>query len=363
MATPLLRIGIVGTGGMANAHAGAFRRMKRVVLTACCDRDKKRAEEFAARHEIPRVFTAVEDLLEAELVDAISNVTPDAVHAEIAVKAAKAGVHILSEKPLATSVEEGEAMVRAVRKAGVVNMVNFSYRDSSAIQECARRVAAGDIGRVMHVESSYLQCWLSSTVWGDWRTRPGWLWRLSTAHGSLGALGDIGCHLYDATALLAGDIEQIVCRLKTFDKGVRGNRLGAYRLDANDSFASTVVFRGGGLGSVHSSRWATGQKNSLSFKIYGDEGAFRINLDEAWDQYDVCAGKKDVATATFQRKKARPTRRNYERFVRAIRSGVADPSDFANGLKVQRYLAASVESSETGRWVKLRASAASAGRS
>ena len=100
-------------------------------------------------------------------------------------------------------------------------------------------------------------------------------WRLSSKHGSAGDLGDIGCHIYDMTTLLCGDIAEINCQLRTFDKGVPGNQLGEYVLDANDSFVSIVSFANGGLGTIHSSRWATGQANSLRVRVYGDEGAHR----------------------------------------------------------------------------------------
>lgn len=348
-----VRIGIVGTGGMANGHAGQFRRMPRVKLTACCDIDRQRAEEFAARHEIPHVFTSPLALFDSGLVDGISNVTPDTVHADVAIAAAHAGLHILSEKPLAMNVEEGRAMVRAVRKAGVVNLVNFSFRDSSALQECARRIAAGDIGRVMHVEGSYLQAWLPSKVWGDWRTRTAFLWRLSTQHGSMGTLGDIGCHLLDGVAFVGGDIAEISCRLENFHKGVPRNRMGEYRLDANDSFSATLLFRDGGLGVAHATRWATGQTNSLALRIYGDVGGIRIDRDRSMDHYEICVGK-DVDTSTWRTVKARPAPNTYRRFVNAIRNGTQEASDFVNGLKVQAYLEACMASHETGGFVKVR---------
>ena len=337
------RIGIIGTGGMAHAHARKFKEIRGVQLAACCDIDPDRAKRFAEEFDIPVVFTDPARMMREVELDGVANVTPDATHAPIAIAAAKAGVPILSEKPLATSYAEGKRMVAAVRKAGIVNMVNFSYRDSSALQDAARRIARGDIGRILHVESSYLQSWLSSKVWGDWRTTPAWLWRLSTRHGSLGVLGDVGCHLYDATCLLAGPIAEIFCRLETYPKGVKGERVGEYRLDANDSLVSSVRFANQAIGAIHSSRWASGQKNSLRFRIFGDAGAVSVDLDQSWTEYQLCAGR-DLDKAEWKTVRPKATPNNYQRFVRAIRTGEADPSDFANGLRVQAYLHYSIES-------------------
>lgn len=349
MSVRKVRVGIIGTGGMAHAHAKHFRELPGVVLAACCDVDESKAQKFAADHEIPEVYTDYREMFRNAPLEAVSSVTPDAVHAEVAVAAAKAGLHILSEKPLAVSVKEGRAMLRAVRRAGVMHMVNFSYRDAPALQAAATRIQRGDIGRVMHVETSYLQSWLCSRGWGDWRTSSQWLWRLSTEHGSAGTLGDIGCHLYDATALLAGPIRSISCRLETFSKGVRGNRVGEYVLDANDSFVSTVQFAHGALGAVHATRWASGHLNSLRFRVYGDAGAIEVDLDHSLREIRMCRGARNLDRAQWRSVRVPETPNNYRRFVRAIRTGEPDPSDFANALQVQACLAASIRSHEENR--------------
>ncbi|MCX7935307.1 MAG: Gfo/Idh/MocA family oxidoreductase, partial [Planctomycetota bacterium] len=267
-----IRLGIIGTGGMAHAHAKNFQPIKGVMLVACCDVVKERAEQFAAQYGIKAVYTDYRRMLDREKLDAVTNVTPDAYHCPISLAVLKAGIPILCEKPLATSLAEAKRMAAAAKKARVINMVNFSYRNSCALQEAAVWIRQGKIGDLRHVEASYLQSWLVSCAWGDWRKRPGLAWRLSTRHGSLGDLGDIGCHAYDATALLCGEIAEISCRLRTFPKGVPGNRLGEYILDANDSFAATLLFKNGALGVIHSSRWATGHLNSLRFRVYGTKG-------------------------------------------------------------------------------------------
>jgi len=336
----MVKIGIIGTGGMANAHATEFKKIKGVKLAACCDISAERAEAFAKKHEISKVYTDYRAMLGKEKLDGVANVTPDAMHAEISLAVIEHGVAILCEKPLATSLADAKKMRDAALKAGVINMVNFSYRNSCALQKAAEVIQAGTIGRIMHVEASYLQSWLANTCWGDWRDNPGLTWRLSTAHGSAGDLGDIGCHIYDMTTLLCGDIDEINCTLRTFDKGVPGNQLGEYVLDANDSFVSTVSFANGALGTIHSSRWATGQCNSLRVRVYGDQGAIEVDLDKSYEEYRICKGK-DVETFKWKTVKCKSTPNNYERFIRSIKTGKNDVNDFVNGTKIQAYLESS----------------------
>lgn len=349
----MLRIGIIGTGGMAKSHAQRFQEIRGVKLTACCDVSRERAQEFAEKYAIPACYTDYREMLANEQLDGVSNVTPDAMHAEIALAVIARGVAILSEKPLATSLADANAMADAAKRAGVINMVNFSYRNASALQKAAVAIRAGKIGKPIHVESSYLQSWLVASNWGDWRTSPALTWRLSSGHGSAGVLGDLGCHIYDATSLLCGNIAEIDCKLKTFDKGVPDNRLGEYKLDANDSFVSTVAFGNGAIGTIHSSRWALGHINSLKLYIAGDEGAIEVDLDRSYHEYRICAGTKNINSASWKTVKCAPTPNNHQRFIRAIKTGDNDDNDFANGARIQAYLHYSMLSDKQREPVKV----------
>lgn len=349
----MIRIGIIGTGGMAKWHAQEFVKAPGVKVTACCDVNEDRARQFAEQWKIPAVYTDFRRMLREQEFDGVTNITPDPFHAEISLATIAKGVAILCEKPLATTLADARKMNQAARRRGVINMVNFSYRNSCGLQAAAKVIAAGGIGRVMHVEASYLQSWLAHVGWGDWRVAPNMTWRLSTKHGSAGVLGDLGCHIYDLTTLLAGDIVQIQSKLKTFDKGQPGNRLGPYRLDANDSFVSTVMFRNGAIGTIHSSRWASGHHNSLRARVYGDQGAIEVDLDVAWDSYKICRGSDCQKAAKWEVVKCKPTPNNIQRFLKSIRTGKNDPNDFANGTKIQAYLHTSMLSDKLGKAVKV----------
>lgn len=348
----MIRIAIVGTGGMANSHAKHYAQIKGVKLVAGVDVNPERAKAFCDTHNIPNAYSSIEELLKGCAFDAASVVTPDAFHVACALPLVKAGKHVLCEKPIAPTAPEAKALVTAAAKAGVINMINFSYRNASALQYAHQLVAAGKLGRIMHFEAHYLQAWLASPIWGDWRTNDCWLWRLSTKHGSKGVLGDVGVHITDLAAFAANDtIKTVNGALKTFHKA-KGNQIGAYSLDANDSSYMRVELAGGGMGTICATRWASGQANSLALNLYGDQGALRLDLDKSYTELEVCLGK-DQQKAKWKTVRCKATPNMYQRFIKSIKSGKNDPSDFGRGYEVQRVLDAVIKSDASGKTVNL----------
>ena len=347
----MIRVGIVGTGGMARYHAEAFNSFKNCRVVAGCDVNEERLKKFAEKHKIKETFNSVDKMLESVKLDAVSVVTPDSSHTEVSLKVIGKGIHVLCEKPLATNEKDARKMAEAARKKRVITGVNFSYRKSAAVEKASRMVKEGKLGRIIHVEASYLQSWLVSKAWGDWHTSPQWLWRLSKRHRSNGTLGDIGVHIYDMVSYIAGDFREIHCVLKTFDKGVK--KLGEYVFDANDSFISTVKFKNGALGTIHSSRWATGHINSLRLRVYGDKGALEIDLDKSCDSMRVCIGSKNIDKANWAEVKCPEVKTIYERFINSVKLGKQMQPDFETGARIQAYLDKSFLSDKLKKWVKI----------
>ena len=332
---------------MARHHVEAYQALDGVAVAAAADPREEPLAEFAETWAIPSRYRDYREMLEAENLDGVSIVTPDASHAEISIACLERGIPVLCEKPMASTLQDADRMHAAWLKAGVPGMINYSKRNSAGLQKARELIATGEIGEIRHAEASYLQSWLTTTDWGDWRENPRLTWRLSTRHGSMGTLGDIGCHIYDMAAFLCGDITEIYCRLETYDKGI--DRVGEYVLDANDSMAATVVFAGGVIGSIHSTRWAPGFRNREFVRVCGTRGTVEVDLDKSLDTCRLfLAGDEDWTTVT-----ADPTPSNYQRFVTAVREGTTDPSDFANGLQVQKYLDASMRSAAERRPVVL----------
>ena len=342
-----VRLAIIGTGGMAANHAKRFLDIAGCKLVAAVDVSAERVATFAATHGIANTFASVEALLAWNQFDAVSIVTPDAFHAAQSIQCLKAGKHVLCEKPLALNHADAMKMVVAAKKAGVINMVNLSYRDWPAIQGVAKVIASGKIGEIRHVEASYLQSWLPSKVWGDWRTTPAWLWRLSTKHGSRGVLGDVGVHIVDFATFPAGPIKSVYGKLKAFDKA-KGNQVGEYVLDANDSAVMTVEFANGALGTIHTTRWSGGHANRLFLKISGTKGSVEIDSERSTTSYKISVGP-DLDKAAWKEVATKPTPHNYARFIKSIRTGKQDQPDFARGAEVQKVLDACITSDAAGK--------------
>ena len=248
-----------------------------------------------------------------------------------------AGKHVLCEKPLATSEADANAMAQAAADAGVVNMVNLTYRNVPALMHAAQLVAEGRIGDVRHFEASYLQSWLTQDAWGDWATEDQWLWRLSTAHGSMGVLGDVGVHIIDFASFAAGaTVDRVSCRLQTFDK-VEGGKIGKYTLDANDSAAMHMQLANGAIGVIHASRFASGHLNDLRLRLYGTKGGLDLRFENRESALFISEGD-DLTSAKWVSLTPPDVPTNYERFIAAIREGTAVFPDFARGAALQRVL-------------------------
>jgi predicted dehydrogenase len=349
----VVRIGIVGTGKMGKSHAHAFRVLKGVELEACFDVDLARAQAFAAEQGVRRAVTRLEDLLES--CDAVSVVTPDRFHAPISLQVLAAGKHLLCEKPLAVTLAEARQVAAAARQAalrGVIHMVSFSYRRAAAVEKASELVRAGRLGDLRHVHGFYLQTWLSAPVWGHW-TEDLWLWRLQTAAGSGGVLGDVGCHLLDLATCVAGAADAVRCDLRTYPKVTRDGQPATSwqgrELDANDSAVIQLELSGGAVGMIQATRWATGHKNHLRLEVHGTRGALLIDLDQGENLLQACLGK-DVSACVWRPMELKPAPTIYERFVRAIRTGRQAQPDVLRGAEVQAYLDACERSARSGKW-------------
>jgi predicted dehydrogenase len=332
-----IRMLVLGTGGMARSHVMQFRDDPRVEVVAACDVLPGRARDFAAAHAVPRHFTDLDEALRWDGFDACANVTPDPVHHPTTMKLIAAKKHVLCEKPLAETFALADEMATAAEKAGIVNMVNLTYRNVAALQKAARFIAAGEIGEVRHLEASYRQSWLVGNHWGDWSTDPKWLWRLSQKHGSLGVLGDVGIHILDFAAYAVAMMPvEVTARLKTFDKA-KGGRIGDYVLDANDSAIMSVSFGNGALGVIHCSRFMTGYDNVLKLDVFGTAGAVEVKHTPGWTEIRCCSGT-DVHTLAWRPLVPEAVETIYRRFITAIVTGKPESPDFRRGADLQKVL-------------------------
>jgi len=349
-----LRVAVVGCGGMANSHLSKFTGERNVQIVACCDVLEASARQFAERHSIPAWYTDYRKLLAREQLDAVAVVTSDVAHAAVSIAAFKKGLHVLCEKPLATSLAEAKRMLAAAKASGKMHMVNFSYRPYVALERARQLVDEGRLGRIIHVEASYLQQWLASDAWGDWRKVPALQWRMSRKHRG-GVLVDIGCHILIFTTHVVGDITSLQCRMKSFDKGVPKNTWKGYKLDADDSFAVTAEFASGAFGVIHATRWASGHNNALRLRVFGDKGALAIDTEVGKDKLQLCVGEFQARNLLWNTLTIpTPESSNYARFIRSIRTGKSEEPTFEDGVKIQGYLEACQQSAKSGKMLRVK---------
>ncbi|WP_269446583.1 Gfo/Idh/MocA family protein [Cephaloticoccus capnophilus] len=339
-----VKILMVGAGGQGKGHSARYQQMPGVEVVAAVDVQAELLAAFAKEYKIPNTFSSVEEAIAWGQFDAVSNVTPDRFHYPTTLPLLAAGKHVLCEKPLATNAADAVKMAEAAAKAGVVNAVNFSYRSGGAMQKAAELVRSGLIGEVRFFEASYLQSWLHQPAWGEWTTTPQWLWRLSSAHGSKGALGDVGVHIVDfATYVMDLPVADVSCRFALHNKAP-GNKIGEYVLDANDSATMQVSLANGALGTISQTRVASGHLNDLRLKAYGTKGALEVSTSGELGTLTACL-EADLEKPKWQSIEVAPVTDNQARFIAAIRGedGPRAP-DFARGAEIQKVLDAAEES-------------------
>ena len=350
-----IRIGIVGTGGMANAHARFFKGMRGVEMTACFDLDTERAIAYAERHAVRYAVDSLPRLLDA--VDAVAVVTSDASHASISLQTLKAGKHLFCEKPLTVTLAEARKVARAYREArgkGVIGMVNFSHRGAH-FDRAVEMVQRGDLGDLRYIRSHYLQGFLASK--GGWQS-PAALWRLQTSKGSAGVLGDLGCHLLDFTTGVCGSLRGLRCTMATHPKidseGKACTRFDGAALDANDTVTIDLDFSDHTYGHCQTTRWACGRRNDVKLEVHGTEGGVSLGHTHPDKPFIRLFKARDLKKATWKDVRVPPITWTWRRFIRAIRTGKPEQPDITRGAEIQALLDACQRSAKSGKRERVR---------
>ncbi|MFC9543192.1 Gfo/Idh/MocA family protein [Streptomyces sp. NPDC056956] len=378
---PRLRVGMVGYAFMGAAHSQGWRTAGRVFdlplhpeLAVICGRDAAAVRAAADRHGWAATETDWRALVERDDVDLVDICTPGDSHAEIALAALAAGKHVLCEKPLANTVAEAEAMVRAADEAaarGRTAMVGFNYRRVPATALARRMVAEGRIGTLRHVRVSYLQDWLVDPQFPL-------TWRLRREQAGSGSLGDLGAHIVDLAQYLAGEhLAGVSALTETFVRhrplptaatsGLAAvSAAGTGEVTVDDAALFTGRFASGALASFEATRYATGRKNALRIELNGERGSLAFDL-ERLNELSYHDGTEPGTHAGFRRILVTEPDHPYldawwppghglgyehtfvhqaRDLVHAVAEGRTPDPSFADGLQVQRVLAAVEESAE-----------------
>jgi len=272
-------------GGGEGAFIGAVHRMAAALdgdwrlVAGAFSSDAGRNARTADRLNLDpaRAYPTLDALLagercrpEGERADAVAIVTPNHLHAPMAIAALEAGFHVLCEKPMALSVAEAQAIADAARAGGRRFGLAFTYSGYPLVAEARARVARGDLGTIRLVQVEYLQGWLSRAIdaggnrQAEWRTDP-------ARAGLGGCLGDIGTHAFHLAEHVTGlEVDAVSADLAIH---VPGRRL-------DDDVGALLRFRGGARGILSVSQVAAGEENGLRLRVYGTRGGLEWSQTE-----------------------------------------------------------------------------------
>ena len=379
---------MIGGGFMGKAHTMAYAAMPMFFWPApaiphrkvVVDVNDVLAEEARQRFGFEEASSDWKDTIARDDIDVVDICTPNNVHAEIAIAAAKAGKHIICEKPLARTVEEARAMTKAVKEAGVTNMVAFNYRRTPAVALAKRFIDEGRIGKILNFRGTYLQ---------DWSADPNGplSWRFQKNIAGSGAIGDIGTHVVDMAHYLVGNITEVNAITKTYIKerpiqagGV--DKLGASDkktdaplgiVDVDDEVLSLIRFETGAVGTLEATRNAYGRNNFLTLEIHGEEGSIHFNYERR-DELQVMFASDPGDARGFRTIYTGPAHPygdglwpipglgiGYSEtkivecrdFFAAIVNGETPTPDFAEALQTELVADALIKSGQTGNWVEV----------
>ncbi|MGN6551578.1 MAG: Gfo/Idh/MocA family protein [Pararhizobium sp.] len=276
-----IRLGMVGGG--QGAFIGAVHRIAariddRFELVAgalSSDPDRARASARELGIAADRAYASYDEMAKAEAgrtdgIEAVSIVTPNHMHAPVARVFLNAGIHVICDKPMTTTVSEAEALVDAVQQSGKLFVLTHNYTGYPMIRQARAMVRDGALGEIRLVQAEYPQDWLTEKVeetgskQAEWRTDP-------ERSGAGGAIGDIGTHAYNLACFVTGlKLKALCAELTTF---VEGRRL-------DDDVQILMRFEGGAKGMLWASQVAPGNENGLKLRVYGTKGGLE------WTQAD-----------------------------------------------------------------------------
>ena len=379
-----IKAAIFGTGFIGRVHLDALRRVESVEVVAIADTNLAVAQALAAGFGITNVVTDYHEILRNPEIDAVHICTPNAQHFSMAKEALEAGKHVICEKPLSTSVEEGQELVAVAAKSGMRNCVCHNLRYYPMVQQMRRMREDGDLGEILVVQGTYSQDWLLYDT--DWN------WRIdSKVSGVSRCMADIGSHWFDMAEHVTGlRVSSLCADLQTFHSTRKEPKhaietfanklLGpedyiARPVDTEDFGA--VIFQMGARarGSVVASQVSAGRKNRLNIEIYGTK------CSVAWEQErpdELWVGYRDTGNQVLMKDRSllKPGARSYadlpgghsegffdtsKQVFRRFYASIATPGmaseypQFVDGLRQLVILKAEFDSHRTRGWIDVPA--------
>ncbi len=280
-----IKVGIVGTGLMGEAHTRALK-WNGIHVTGILGSTYEKTRLKAAELDIPHAYQSFDQMLNDERIDVIHLTTPNHLHYPHAKAAMQAGKHVVCEKPLTLTAAESKELMLLGREKNLVTAVNFNFRMSVMVQKALEIVRSGEIGKPFLIHGSYLQDWLLYPTDWNWRLDP-------DTGGRLRTVGDIGSHWLDLVSYISGlRIVEVFADFKTFlDKryqAMEGGGQQEINIDSEDYASILIHFEKGVSGVLSISQLCAGHKNRLFFEINGSKASIAWNAeqgDQLWLGY------------------------------------------------------------------------------
>jgi predicted dehydrogenase len=336
-----VRVGLIGTGTWGNIHAQTYTEYPRAALAAVCDLREERARKVAAQYGVSQVYTDYRAMLRNERIDAVAVVTPDFAHREIIEEAARAGKHIIVEKPLATTEEDLARIAEAVTKAGVKLMVDFHNRWSPPLVVAKNDIEQGKLGDLV---SGYLR--LNNPFFVPLKLLA---WSASSS-----ILWFLGSHAVDTLRYLFRD--EVVRVYSVSRSGV----LRARGLDVPDIYQTILEFKNGPIATIEN-HWimpdSSPKLNDFKVNILGSKGMFSMDLthNQLIERYlSDASDRPDVSgSLLIQGQHVGFVHESIKHFVDCVADGKEPAVTLDDGVRVSKVILAILESAEMREPVKV----------
>lgn len=337
-----IRIAVVGCGRIAKNHFSSVEKYPDdLELVSVCDNNSKTLEQAIAQYNV-KGYLSLTDMLAKEKPDVISLCTPSGLHPQQAIEAAEAGVHVISEKPMATRWRDAVEMVKACDKAGVRLFVVKQNRRNSTLQLLKKAVTENRFGRIYMVNMNVF--WARPQEYYDsakWRGT----WELDG-----GAFMNQASHYVDLIDWLIGPVEKIQAMTGTL----------ARNIEVEDSGVLNIKWRNGAIGSMNVTMLTYPKNFEGSITILGEKGTVRVgglavNEIQHWEFEDQRDYDKQIMDANYQTTSlygfGHPL--YYKNVIDVFREGVEPETDGREGLRSLEVIIAAYLSARDGKTVSL----------
>lgn len=342
----MLRIGIIACGKIAQVrHIPEYLSNPDSTVVGYYDLDEKRASEVASRFG-GRAYPTVEALLADPTIDAVSVCAANTYHAELTVKALKAGKHVLCEKPMAIRYEDCETMTGVARMTGKRLLIGQNQRFAKAHVTARQLIRDGEIGRVLTFRSTFGHGGPET-----WSITPGAAtWFFDKKLAAMGAMADLGIHKTDLLRfLLDQDVIRVSARLSTLDKRGPDSKL----ISVDDNAMCIYEMSGGTMGTMTAS-WTYYGAEDNSTILYGTKGIMRIYDDPAHSIVIIYrdGSRRELDLEAIQTNDNQTSSGVIDEFVSAVLSGRPSVLDADDVIRSMRAVFAALRSAEEGRTVE-----------